>query len=192
MPCPGSASSSSASTDALPVPLAHIRQKTHVPYRDSKLTRLLSPALGGGALALPLVHVRMDRFEEAEAVLLQCAKLTALSTDVKGTTAAAAARAAGGGWWSPAAELSRAEEKASALALSLGMERAGLLSSAIQLDMEASDELLALQETLLRSERLAQRLEAWAKLRAGSSSTVQASAPQQVLADELSELQVVG
>lgn len=162
--------------------------KTHVPYRDSKLTRLLSPALGGGALALSMVHVRMDRFEEAEAVLSQCAKLAALSVDVKG--AAAARNPSGiGGWWSPAAELALAEEKASTLAASVGMERAGLVSSAIQLDMEASDELVALQETLLRSERLQQRLEAWAKLRASSAAPSRQAGTQQ-LADQLSVLEV--
>ena len=50
-----------------------------MPYRDSKLTRLIASGLGGGALALPVLHLRADRFEEAEAVLTLCPKLPKLS-----------------------------------------------------------------------------------------------------------------
>ena len=136
--------------------------KTHIPYRDSKLTRLLSPTLGGGGLAVPIVHVRMDNgFEEVEAVLSGCAKLRVLSADIKGDDGRGVPSRGEGGWWSPAAELRDAEAAAGSLATQLGMERLGLVSSAIQLDMDASDELLKLQESLLRSERLQQRVQAW-------------------------------
>ena len=40
-----------------------------MPYRDSKLTRLIASALGGGAALLPFLHVRLDRYDEAEAAL---------------------------------------------------------------------------------------------------------------------------
>ena len=33
-----------------------------MPYRDSKLTRLIASALGGGAAFLPFLHVRLDRY----------------------------------------------------------------------------------------------------------------------------------
>lgn len=181
--------------DALP----DATPKTHIPYRDSKLTRLLSPSLGGGALAVPLVHVRMAHFEEAEAVLSQCAKLRALSKDVKGGDDGrnVPSRTAGG-WWSPVTELQVAEETACALASALGMERAGLVSSAIQLDMDASDELLQLQESLLRSERLQQRVQAWAASPAAppaqplsTQPLTQANSPPDIEAVDLSKLQLL-
>ena len=61
---------------------------SHVPYRDSKLTRLLAHAFSGGGVAL--AHARADRFEEAEAALAFGRKLAELP--------AAAAR---GGRWRP-------------------------------------------------------------------------------------------
>lgn len=144
----------------------------HVPYRDSKLTRLIAPCLCGGALCLPLVHVRVDRYEEAEAALSLVPKLRILSTLVQAggvvrPTAASGARTsrAKGGWWSPSEELQATEETVEGLAASLGMSRSNLISSAIELDHTSSDELLALQEALLRSERLTQRLRSWDSLR---------------------------
>ena len=56
-------------------------------------------------------------------------------------------------------------------AAQLGMERQGLVSSAIELDMDASDALLALQETLLRSERLSTKLTEWDRLSAPSPAS---------------------
>ena len=73
------------------------------------------------------------------------------------------------GWWSPLAEYRSAEERVVALAAALDLERAGLVSSGIALDHTSSDELLALQEALLLSERLQHRLASWERLRSPES-----------------------
>ena len=159
----------------------------HVPYRDSKFTRLIAEALGGPALLLPLLHVRSDRFDEAEAVLLLGQKLQRLcapADDGAGVARVAGAasgvlrlpRGLGGvkspsgpplctvredGWWNPSAELSGAEALAAELCEQLGVRREGLVSSSIALDADSTDELLHLQEALLLSERLAARCASW-------------------------------
>ena len=50
-----------------------------MPYRDSKGSRLLAEALGGCTRLVPVLHLRADRFEEAEAVLILGQKLDRLS-----------------------------------------------------------------------------------------------------------------
>ena len=137
----------------------------HVPYRDAKLTRLISYGLGGGGLSIPIVHIRADRFEEAEAVLTLCPKLPKLTSSGGATYTPTKPIITTGkdGWWSPADEWHKAEERATSLAASLGLERKGLVSRGIQLDHTSSDELLALQETLLLAERLQYRMQLWEK-----------------------------
>ena len=150
--------------------LQDVRPGGHVPYRDSKLTRLIASGLGGGALALPVLHLRADRFEEAEAVLTLCPKLPKLSASAALPKAAKTAAAVDpDGWWSPLAEYRSAEERVVALAAALDLERSGLVSSGIALDHNSSDELLALQEALLLSERLQHRLASWERLRSPDS-----------------------
>ena len=55
----------------------------HIPYRDSKMTRLLQPALGGHALCLCLVHIAMDNYEETEAMLSLATKLASITCNVR-------------------------------------------------------------------------------------------------------------
>ena len=55
----------------------------------------------------------------------------------------------------------RRRSRATSLAASLGLERKGLRPDGIQLDHTSSDELLALQETLLLAERLQYRMQLW-------------------------------
>ena len=51
----------------------------HIPYRDSKLTRLLAPALGGTARCVLLMHVARDAYEETEAMLVLAATCARVS-----------------------------------------------------------------------------------------------------------------
>eukprot|EP00900_Chrysochromulina_parva_P021854 jgi/Chrpa1/4301/Chrysochromulina_OHIO_Genome00001885-RA len=149
----------------------------HVPYRDSKLTRLIAEALGGPAHLLPLLHMRSDRFDEAEAVLLLGQKLQRLCAPA-GVAGGALRlpRGLGGvkppsgpplctvredGWWNPLAEMASAEALAAELCEQLGVRREGLVSSSIALDADSTDELLHLQEALLLSERLEARCASW-------------------------------
>jgi len=99
------------------------RPGAHIPYRDSKLTRMIARGLGGDALLLTLVHVRADRFEEAEAMIGLCGKLRRLPAASVGTapplsaqTASASSASSASHWWSPQASASSA--RASALATS--------------------------------------------------------------------------
>ena len=55
----------------------------HIPYRDSKMTRLLQPALGGHALCIPLVHIAVDNYEETEAMLSLATKLASITCNVR-------------------------------------------------------------------------------------------------------------
>ena len=148
----------------------------HVPFRDSKLTKLLAPCLGGGAVPVPVLHVRADKFEEAEAILSLVPKLQRLrSLAAAGTptsTANVTVAVSTDGWWSPQAEYEAAERRAEQLAAALGLERSGLLSSGIELDHTSSDEMLAFQEALLLSERLQARMGSWQELRDGGRSRV--------------------
>ena len=149
----------------------------HVPYRDSKFTRLIAEALGGPAHLLPLLHMRSDRFDEAEAVLLLGQKLQRLCAPA-GVAGGALRlpRGLGGvkppsgpplctvredGWWNPLAEKASAEALAAELCEQLGVRREGLVSSSIALDADSTDELLHLQEALLLSERLEARCASW-------------------------------
>ena len=118
-----------------------------VPYRDSKLTRLISPALGGGASLLALIHVRDDKYEESEAALTFGKRLHKLRLPEVPAKV-----------WFPHHEARAAEERIAVACTTLGLPRDGLTSGAIHLDETSSDELLQLQSDLLLAERLAARL----------------------------------
>ena len=156
--------------------LQDARPGGHIPYRDSKLTRLLARSLGGDALLLPLVHLRADRHEEAEAMLLLSAKLQRLPS-------AAPAASSSALWWSPSAELGRCEQRACELAAALGLSREGLISGGVQLDHTSSDEMVALQEVLLRSERLEVRAHEWERMRADGGSAAGSARPSAARTD---------
>ncbi|KAL1504549.1 hypothetical protein AB1Y20_010949 [Prymnesium parvum] len=121
----------------------------HIPFRDSAMTKLLQPALGGSAAALHLLHVRLEDYAEAEAALRVGLKLA--------SCAAAAAPLC----WRPRARLDEARRAASALCQSLGVEAAGLTSSAVALDERSAEEMVELRRVLLLAERLEARLAFW-------------------------------
>ena len=121
---------------------------SHVPYRDSKLTRLLAHAFGAGGIAL--VHARADRFEEAEAALAfgrQLAELPAAAArqDVAATRGA---RGGGGGRWRVSEKLARKREAVAGAA-------------SVRLDDKSTDDELKLHDAAALLERLDLRLGAW-------------------------------
>ena len=135
--------------------------RLHVPYRDSSLTKLVAPALGGRADSLHLVHVTGAKYDEADAILSHAAKLDALPRGMCALEAADAAFP-----WSVTSRLRAATGRADALCASLGVgPRAGLASSSIELTHDSSDEMLELQTALLDAERLEHRLGLWERIR---------------------------
>ena len=133
---------------------------SHVPHRDAGVTRLLQTYFGGGGGALQVVHVRRDRYEESEAALLLGRQLQQ----------AAEARPRALSWWRPQEELKQALQRVHAGCASLGLGAEGLTSSMVALDDDSSEELLTLQEDLLRAERLRARLSLWPRLQQSSDA----------------------
>ena len=123
----------------------------HIPYRDSKMTRLLQPSLGGHALCIPLVHIAVDNYEETEAMLSLASKLASITCSVRPTIVDYGAELA--------AKLARVE----ALCSALGRSAQGLKSSDIILGMNSSDELLELRDTLASMELQQRDGNAWAQ-----------------------------
>ena len=134
---------------------------SHVPYRDSSLTKLIAPALGGSASAAHLLHVRSDKYDEADAMLGYGRRLEALPHD------RCALETVRGFPLNVEASLRAAHEKADAACAALGVgPREGLHSSSIALDHDSSDELLELQKALRLGERLEHRRTLWNRVRA--------------------------
>ena len=148
--------------------------KAHVPYRDSKITRLLRPAFGaqGGStfkarqLFFAFLHSGADAYEQSHAVLSFAAKVGAVG----------AAAAAGKSKGAPAAVLSFNFERETDVLSSaivqrcgeLGVEHEGLKSHGVQLDMESSDELVELQKWCAEREALERERGVWEAVEEGS------------------------
>mmetsp|Transcript_20672 Transcript_20672/g.44359 ORF Transcript_20672/g.44359 Transcript_20672/m.44359 type:complete len:497 (-) Transcript_20672:201-1691(-) len=124
-------------------------KRPYLPFRDSKLTRLLSAVLGGGGVLVALVHARDDRYEEGEAALQMAAKLHSLTWAVTPAP-----------FWHAEREAAVLEAQIESACHALGMRRRGLTSSMIELDATSSDALLQLQSDLLKAERISARLPA--------------------------------
>ena len=140
--------------------------RSHVPYRDSKFTRLVSKALSGIARLFAVVCVSRNasRHDESDAALQLARKIR---RGVRATGGKQRGDAGGGPSVSGpstrprpdhrvayAAECERLDEEARDLAERLGVSIAGLTSGAVALDMESGDDLLALRDALAEGERL--------------------------------------
>ena len=128
----------------------------HIPYRDSKMTRLLQPSLGGHALCIPLVHIAVDNYEETEAMLSLASKLASITCSVRPTIV------------DYGAELAAKRARVEALCSALGRRAQGLKSSDIILGMNSSDELLELRDTLASMELQQRDGNAWAQAQEAS------------------------
>ena len=128
----------------------------HIPYRDSKMTRLLQPALGGHALCIPLVHIAVDNYEETEAMLSLATKLGSITCSVRPNLV------------DYDAELAAKRARVEALCSKLGRRPQGLKSSDIILGMNSSDDLLELRDTLASMELQQRDGNAWAQAQEAS------------------------
>lgn len=136
--------------------------RSHVPYRDSKFTRLVSKALSGVARLFAVVCVsrRSSRHDESDASLQFARKIR------RGVRATGGRGGGKCGVAGPptclrpdhrvayAAECERLDALARDLAETLGVSLSGLTSGAVALDMESGDDLLRLRDALAEGERL--------------------------------------
>jgi len=137
--------------------------RSHVPYRDSKFTRLVSKALSGVARLFAVVCISRSasRHDESDAALRFARKIR------RGVRGFGSARGSSGvpsarpstrprpdHRVAYAARCERLDEEARDLADRLGVSIAGLTSGAVALDMESGDDLLALRDALAEGERL--------------------------------------
>jgi hypothetical protein len=146
--------------------------KAHVPYRDSKITRLLRPALGAhgpgvpfrcGQIFFAFLSAGADAYEQSHAVLAFAAKVGTIAAGPSGGKQ----RKAGAG--PPAVVSFNFEAETAALSSAimqrcgeLGVEYEGLKSHGIQLDMESPDELVELQKWCAEREALEKENCVWA------------------------------
>jgi len=134
---------------------------SHVPYRDSKLTRLVKPALDGSARLFALVGASRDpaRFDAADAAL-------SVARRISGAVRCAPVRRA----VRHAEEVREADARARDARdlLMLGGEEEGRLSvegvlssSDVHLDADASDALVAFRDALADGEQARREAEAF-------------------------------
>ena len=129
-------------------------RRSHVPYRDSKLTRIAARALGGGARLVVVFGVseRSSAFDETDATLRFAARV---ANGVKNRPAPTTTRFA--------AAVAEADAAAARRAAALGVAKTpGLTSAGIQLEMDSSDDALALRDALAEGERLRRDADAFA------------------------------
>ena len=121
-------------------------KRSHMPVRDSKLTRLVSPMLYGSARAVAVLAADLadDAFEETDAACIGASRFAKLlARDEKRACLAAA--------WNFGAERARAAAQARELATALGLPNGTVdtqTATDVQLDMSSSDELLAYRDAL--------------------------------------------
>lgn len=136
--------------------------RSHVPYRDSKFTRLVSKALAGVArlFAIVCVSARSSRHDESDAALQLARKIRRGVRATGGKGGGKGCRVSGPTCLRPdhrvayAAECERLDALARDLAETLGVSLSGLTSGAVALDMESGDDLLRLRDALAEGERL--------------------------------------
>jgi len=131
---------------------------SHIPYRDSKMTRVLQPALGGSALCIPLVHIAVDNYEETEAMLALATKLATITCKVKANMV------------DYGAELAAKQTRVEALCRKLGRRPQGLKSADIIMGMNCSQDLLELRDTLYAMELQQRDGNEWAKAEEASQA----------------------
>lgn len=144
------------------------QRKSHVPYRDSKLTRLVSNTMGGGGrhcnhnLAFVFVSEQEEMFDETSAMLEFVTKIRKISptTEEKEHVCVRHNRMR---------ELEETKRQAETLGENLGMDPNSLSSSDLKLDMSSSMELVEFRDILSKLEALSidpldaliERSEAW-------------------------------
>ena len=128
-------------------------RRSHVPYRDSKLTRVAARALGGGARLVVVFGVseQSSAFDETDATLRFAARV---ANGVKNRPAPTTTRFA-----AAVAADAAAERRAAALGVAT---TPGLTSAGIHLEMDSSDDALALRDALAEGERLRRDADAFA------------------------------
>ena len=129
-------------------------RRSHVPYRDSKLTRVAARALGGGARLVVVFGVseQSSAFDETDATLRFAARV---ANGVKNRPAPTTTRFA--------AAVAEADAAAERRAAALGVATTpGLTSAGIHLEMDSSDDALALRDALAEGERLRRDADAFA------------------------------
>ena len=132
-------------------------RRSHVPYRDSKLTRLTARALGGPARLVIVFGVSEEssKFDETDATLRFASKV---ADGVKNRPAATTTRFA--------EAVANADEAAEKHAAALGVRTGpGLTSAGIQLEMDSSDDALALRDALAEGERLRRDADAFEEVK---------------------------
>ena len=129
--------------------------RSHVPYRDSKLTRVMAASLGGRGRLTALVGVSSSalRFEESDAMLQLARKIAGVRSRPAPDATAYAARSA------------EAARTAAEAAEAAGVSLTGLTSAGVELDMDSSDELLALRDALAEGEALRREAGAWTEVK---------------------------
>ena len=130
-------------------------RRSHVPYRDSKLTRVAARALGGGARLVVVFGVseQSSAFDETDATLRFAARV---ANGVKNRPAPTTTRFA-----AAVAEAGRRLGRRRAAALGVATTP-GLTSAGIHLEMDSSDDALALRDALAEGERLRRDADAFA------------------------------
>ena len=139
--------------------------RSHVPYRDSKFTRLTAKALSGVARLFAVVCVsrRSSRHDESDAALQFARKIRRGVRATGGRGGGKGCGVVSGGKSTRlrpdhrvayAAECERLDALARDLAETLGVSLSGLTSGAVALDMESGDDLLRLRDALAEGERL--------------------------------------
>jgi hypothetical protein len=146
--------------------------RSHVPYRDSKFTRLVSKSLNGVARLFVLIGVSKSasRHDESDALLQFARKIRrgVRATGGRKHKGQGGSQAQGEGDGNArrdaalrpdhrvayAAECERLHAEARARAEALGVSLFGLRSGSVALDMDSGDDLLALRDALAEGERL--------------------------------------
>mmetsp|Transcript_39473 Transcript_39473/g.92324 ORF Transcript_39473/g.92324 Transcript_39473/m.92324 type:complete len:366 (-) Transcript_39473:61-1158(-) len=125
------------------------QKMSHIPYRDSKLTRLLCNALGGKGLCLLALHVGLDSYEETEAMLQFGKRVSAIRNSVCENSINYASLQASNG------------ERIRHLCKALGRNPEGLKTGGMAMSMASTDEEVELRDLVAECESLASLSQQW-------------------------------